>query len=154
MKKFDPFAVALRLLTARERSGRELAERLRQKGFDDAACDETVARCRSLGYLDDARFARGRARQLLESGRAVGRHLLLDLQQHGISESLAREILSELEQEQSPRQVLENLLQRRFPGFDYDRADDRERRRVINFFLRRGFDLALVLDRIKGRVLD
>jgi regulatory protein len=154
MKTPDPLATALRLLTTRDRSERELAERLRRKGFDEPDCRETVARCRELGYLDDARFARGRARQLMESGRAVGKRLLLDLQQHGIDETLARETLSELEQERAPDTILVDLLQRRFPGFDYDQADDRERQRVIQYFLRRGFDLAVVLDRIRGRVLD
>jgi regulatory protein len=154
MKTSDPFAAALRLLTARDRSERELAERLRRKGFDESTCLETVARCRELGYVDDARFARSRARQLMESGRAVGKRLLLDLQQHGIAEALAGETRAELEQKRDQDAVLTELLQRRFSGFDYDQADDRERRRVIQFFLRRGFDLAVVLDRIRGRVQD
>jgi regulatory protein len=154
MKTPDSFAAALRLLTTRERSERELAEGLQRKGFDETTCRETLARCRALGYLDDARFARCRARQLLESGRAVGKRLLLDLRQHGIAEEQARQTLAELEQETDQDAVLAELLQRRFPRFDYHGADDRERRRVIHYFLRRGFDLAVVLERIKVRVPD
>ena len=154
MKKPDAFAAALRLLTARERSEQELTERLKVKGFTEEACREAVTRCRELGYLDDRRFARCRARQLLESGRAVGMRLLIDLQQHGIAEALARETLAELDQEFNQQIILAELLQRRFGRFDYYKAEDREKRRVIHYFLRRGFDLAAVLECIKGRMID
>lgn len=154
MKKPDAFAAALRLLTTRERSEQELAERLRIKGFPEEASREAVIRCCELGYLDDERFARCRARQLLESGRAVGKKLLIDLQQHGVSEVLARETLAELEEEFDQKAVLMELLQRRFGSFDYYQAEDREKRRVIHYFLRRGFDLTTVLECIKGRVVD
>ncbi len=154
MRNSSPFAAALRLLTQREHSIRELADRLQRKGFDEAACCAAIARCRELGYVDDARFARSRARQLLQSGGAVGRRLLLDLQQHGISEEQAREVIAELEGEFPRELVLQALLERRFPRFDYHAADDRERRRVVNYFLRRGFTLAEVLDLFKGRLLE
>jgi regulatory protein len=154
MRNSDPFAAALRLLTKREHSIGELADRLRRKGFDEAACSAAIARCRELGYVDDARFARSRARQLLQSGRAVGRRLLLDLQQHGIPEEQAREVIAELEGEFPRETVLLVLLERRFPHFDYQAADDRERRRVVNYFLRRGFALAAVLDLFKGELVE
>jgi regulatory protein len=154
MRNSDPLAAALRLLTQREHSIRELADRLQRKGFDEAAICAAVARCRELGYVDDARFARCRARQMLQSGRAVGARLLLDLQQHGIPEGLAREAIAELEREFPRQSVLRILLERRFPRFDFHAADDRERRRVVNFFLRRGFALATVLEQIQDRVLD
>jgi regulatory protein len=154
MSNSDAFAAALRLLARREHSVRELADRLQRKGFDEAACCAAIARCRELGYVDDARFARSRARRLLQSGRAVGHRLLLDLQQHGITEEQAREVIAEMEGEFPLEAVLQALLERRFPRFDFQEADDRERRRVVNFFLRRGFALATVLEQIQGRVLD
>lgn len=154
MKKPDAFAAALRLLTARERSEQELAERLKVKGFPEEVTWEAIIRCRELGYLSDERFARCRARQLLESGRAVGKKLLIDLQQHGVCEVLARETLTELEEEFDQKAVLMELLQRRFGSFDYYQAEDREKRRVIHYFLRRGFDLTTVLECIKGRMID
>jgi regulatory protein len=154
MRNSDPFAAALRLLTKREHSIRELADRLRRKGFDEAACSAAIARCRELGYVDDARFVRSRARQLLQSGRAVGQRLLLDLQQHGIAEEQAREVIAEMEGEFPPAGIMQALLERRFPHFNYQAADDRERRRVVNYFLRRGFALASVLDLVKGGLVE
>lgn len=154
MRNPDPFAAALRLLTQREHSVRELADRLQRKGFDESACFAAIARCRELGYVDDARFARSRARLLLQSGRAVGRRLLLDLQQHGIPEEQAREVIAEMEGEFPRETVLQALLERRFPHFDYQAANDRDRRRIVNYFLRRGFALAEVLDLVKGGLVE
>ena len=145
MSVSDPFAAALRLLTVRDRSEAELGERLRLKGHDEEAIASVLERCLRLGYLDDRRFARERARALLRQGRAVGRRLLDDLRRHGIAEGEARDAAAEAEDEFTREEVLAALAERRFPGFDYHQADDRQRQRVVNYFLRRGFALSQVL---------
>ena len=141
----DALPAALRLLALRDRSEAELAARLRRKGFSEAQAAAAVERCRQLGYLDDARFARGRARSLLRQGRAVGPKLLADLRQHGVSETEARAAVAAAKEEFDEQTLLAELLDRRFPGFAFREADERERRRVVNYFLRRGFSLPQVL---------
>ncbi len=146
MTASDPFEAALRLLSARDRSTHELRSRLLRKGCTESAVEAAIGRCRELGYLDDRRFARERARTLLRSGRAVGFRLKAELQRHGISEDLALHICEELGEEICESDLLAELAQRRFPGFDMLQADAREKRRVIHFFLRRGFSTAQILD--------
>ncbi|NIQ98479.1 MAG: regulatory protein RecX [Desulfuromonadales bacterium] len=140
---------ALRLLAHRDRSEAELAERLGRRGHDDKEIADVIERCRQWGYLDDLRFARMRARSLIDSGRAVGRRLLHDLRQRGVDEQTAALVLEEIATETDEDELLEVLRQRRFADFDYARADERQRRRVINFFLRRGFALNRVLAVLK-----
>ena len=140
-----PLAAALRLLTVRDRSEAELTARLRRKGFDETQIADVVERCRRYGYLDDARFARERARSLLRRGRAVGPRLLADLRRHGVSETEARAAAEDAKKDFDERELLVELLERRFPGFVFSAAADRERRRVVNYFLRRGFSLPQVL---------
>ena len=48
---------AFRILARRDHTCKELAEKLRQKGHGHAAIDGALARCRELGYLDDAKTA-------------------------------------------------------------------------------------------------
>ncbi len=142
-------ATALRLLTIRDRSEAELAERLRRKGFAEAAVAEALQRCRELGYLDNRRYAAERARFLLRSGRAVGPRILADLKSRGIAEPDARAALEEASREYSEQRILADALARRFAGFSYHQADDRERRRVVNYFQRRGFPASRVLAFLK-----
>ena len=59
---------AFRILTRRDHTRKELRVKLRQKGFDRAAIERALARCRELGYLDDAKTATIIAGHLAESG--------------------------------------------------------------------------------------
>jgi regulatory protein len=147
-EKTDPWVVALRLLTRRDHSKAELKKRLVEKGAGPEQITEILHRCEELGYLDDLRYAAGRARTLMGLGRAVGHKILIDLRQRGISSELAEQALAQARDEYNDQQVLEDLLERRFPQFDYRTASDNERRRVIHFLQRRGF----LLDRIMAQL--
>lgn len=140
----DAWDSALRLLARREYSEGELDERLRRKGFEENDIAAALQRCRRYGYVDDQRFARLRARQLLTSGRAVGPALLADLQRHRLSEEVARAAMAELAEEFDETEVLRQLCRRRFADFDFETADERRRRRVFNYLRRRGFSAAVL----------
>jgi regulatory protein len=139
------YAAALRLLTRRGYAEVELSGRLLDKGYGAAEVDAALTRCRELGYLDDAHFAQQRALALLRNGRAVGRRACLDLRHRGIAAELAVAAVAAAESEHPPQELLRAQLARRYPHFDYANADAASRRRIINFFLRRGFELPLVL---------
>jgi regulatory protein len=144
------FSAALRLLTRRDRSETELRQKLEQFGFSLAAIDSAVEKCRDYNYLDDRRYATERARSLMRTGRGVGRKISLDLHRKGIDETLVQHAIAAAEEEFPPARLLYDQLQRRFPDFDYATADQRERRRVIGFFQRRGFHLGEIFDVIKN----
>ncbi|MDO3377440.1 regulatory protein RecX [Geoalkalibacter halelectricus] len=141
----DPLALAVRLLSARDRSAAELRAALQRRGVAAELIEQVLDRCRELGYLDDQRFARERARALLRSGRAAGTKILLDLRRRGIDDDLAAAALSAAEAEQSPAQTLRELCARRFADFVYEHADAGERRRVVTFLQRRGFSLDQIM---------
>lgn len=140
-----PWPAALRLLSRRDYSRAELCRRLLDKGYDLADVDLALERCEELGYLDDARFARNRACQLMAQGRAVGPRILGDLRQHGIDDDVAAGALDQARAAYDETELLSTLLERRFPGFNYHSAPDREKRRVIQFFQRRGFPLGCIM---------
>jgi regulatory protein len=141
----EAYATALRLLTRRGYTEVELSGRLLDKGYSAEDAAAALARCRDLGYLDDTHFAQQRALALLRNGRAVGRRARLDLRQHGIDAEVAAAAVAAAENEHPPQELLRMQLVRRYPHIDYARADAASRRRIINFFLRRGFELSLVL---------
>ena len=143
------FAAALRILTRRDRSETELRQKLKQLGFSLSAIETAVDKCQEYNYLNDGRYAAERARILMRTGRGVGRKILLDLRRRGIDETIAHNALQTAESEFSSAELLRDQLNRRFSTFNYTTADNRERRRVIGFFQRRGFPLEQIFTILK-----
>ena len=84
MGEEDPIELAARALQHRDRSRRDLEERLARAGIDADARNDALETLERLGYLDDERFASARAEAL--AGRGYGdawiRH---DLTGHGVA---------------------------------------------------------------------
>ncbi len=144
----DPWPTALRILTGRDYSQAELQRRLLDKGFEQIRIDDTLQRCLELGYLDDARYALNRATSLMNQGRAVGKRILLDLRQRGISEEMACQALDKARETCDEEQLLASIVERRFPHFNYSSAPVKERRRVVHFLQRRGFTINRIMDQL------
>jgi SOS response regulatory protein OraA/RecX len=64
----DPIEIAARALEHRDRSRRQLAERLTRAGVDEARQAEALETLARVGYLDDERYARARAASLADRG--------------------------------------------------------------------------------------
>lgn len=145
----DPFAVALRLLTGRDRSCSELKKRLKDRDFCDDEIDATIRRCLEYGYLDDLRFAENRARALMNSGRAIGRRAVLEMKKHGLESELIESALAAAAEDLDLGALLRELFERRYPDYNNRQADRRMQQRIIGYFQRRGFPLSLILDTMK-----
>src|SRR6185503_13570036 len=63
-----PLDVAARVLSRGSRTEAELAARLAKIGYSAGKVAETIARCRELGYVNDAGVAMDRARTLRARG--------------------------------------------------------------------------------------
>ncbi|MRR55858.1 MAG: regulatory protein RecX [Deltaproteobacteria bacterium] len=146
-----PLALALNLLSRRDHSEAELRKKLFPKGFTAEALDETMARLKSAGYLDDRRFARSFAESALRNGRGYGFRLRLEMSRRGIAAEIIEETLAALGDEYEEITTLSELMARKFEGFDPQQADERQKRRVISYFQRRGFSLAAIVRVIRDR---
>jgi regulatory protein len=90
--------VALRALRHRDLSRRELAERLRAKGFGETEREEALETLERTGLLDDRRFAESRARSLA-SRRAGDAAIRFALSGAGVDAETVEEALETLEPE-------------------------------------------------------
>lgn len=138
-------AKALRLLAARPRTAAQVRERLSRDGLGEAA-DEVVAWLARLGYLDDAAYARARARSLTAPGRLGPRLAERRLVAEGIRPDDAREAvgraISEAGEGAPPEAVeaaLARALAERRARAPLASLDDRARARLARFLLGRGF---------------
>jgi regulatory protein len=142
-------AIALRQLAARARTEAQLRARLSRDGLD-AEADATVAWLRGLGYLDDAAYARARARGLVAPGRLGPRLAERRLQGEGIPAAEARAaVAAALAEEGGDARAAElercrDLLARRSRAAAPAELDERGLRRLSRFLLGRGFSPSVV----------
>jgi regulatory protein len=146
----DLLARALRILGRRDHSEAELRQKLERFGFSASVLDEVIERCYSYNYLNDERYAQVKSREMLRNGRGVGPKILFELRRRGIKENLAHAALQSASEEIPPEEVFRQQLERRFPNFNYAAANDKERRRVVGYFQRRGFDLGTIFNLLKN----
>jgi len=135
-------ALCLRILSGHARTESQIRRRLAGAGLEEAA-GEAIAWLLRLGYLDDAAYARARARSLLSPGRlgpgAVERRLLAA----GVAPPLARaavtEALGEGADGRDELALCRALAERRAGGRRPPELEPRDRARLARFLLARGF---------------
>jgi len=125
---------ALRLVSYRPRSERELRERLDRKGFPRPAVEETLRRLRELGLLDDAAFARFWA-ETRQAARPRSRRLLVgELRQRGVAAEVAEEAVADVSDEAAAYEAASGRM-RKISGLEYQPF----REKLGRFLTGRGF---------------
>jgi regulatory protein len=135
----------LRFLETRDRSGGEVAARLRRHGYDEEVVSAAIVWLEERGFVDDRRFASSYAAEKRRAGWGR-RRVESELLRRGIDRSILDETLDS-EGRQGEDASAENdliaVVARRFgaeAGVDRGRAE----RRARAFLLRRGHDWGAV----------
>jgi regulatory protein len=150
---FSARRAALRILTFRALPSPEIRRRLVRKGFVQPAADEAVGALVSSGLIDDQAFALHYARTRARRFRYGPGRLKRDLQRFGIGDreaGVAVEAALELEGVEAVDLLREAAAKklRTLRGLD----PVTRRRKLKIYLLRRGFDLADVIEVVKAAV--
>ncbi|MGQ0507220.1 MAG: regulatory protein RecX [Myxococcaceae bacterium] len=145
---------AVRLLSMRARTRRELELGLQRRGYSERAIGTALTRVVELGYLDDASYARTRATSLLREAKMGPAGVVQRLVARGVPESDAKQAVKtacrELgaSNENLARRLLENkgLLSRSLSVKDRARAE--------RLLAARGFEADLAAALLGEPVLD
>ena len=105
----NPIDLAARALQHRDRSRRELDDRLARAGVGDEERADALDALERVGYVDDARFAVARAEAL--AGRGYGDEAIRhDLARHGIDAEGVADVIAGLDPElERARALVERL---------------------------------------------
>lgn len=155
VRRLEALDAALRLLSTRPRSRRELERRLGGKGFSDDAVSATLERCGALGYLDDVAFAAAHARDRIRLRPRGKLRLLAELREKGVSDADARSGIERAfrEEEVTERELAERVLEKKWRGLA-DRDRRKERRRLAGHLKRRGFPFDLIRELVGDRIRE
>ncbi|MFZ5800326.1 MAG: regulatory protein RecX [Candidatus Omnitrophota bacterium] len=131
---------AYKLLKCRDRSEKEICQRLKLKGFSQEVIRQAVEHLYKLNYLDDRRFAKAWVASRLNKPLGI-RRIVLELKQKGIGQDLINEVLAEISPTYDEHSAAWDLLKAKFKNLKMN-DDDQLRRRIFSFLIRRGFSLS------------
>lgn len=124
---------ALWLLSTRDHSKRELETKIRKTADGDSA-KKAVERMEELGLVDDEKFARRYAEELINIKHLSVRGAKFKLTEKGIDCDLADEILEEMAPD--PREHIEILIERKYSR---QLSDEKGRRKTVAALQRMGY---------------
>ena len=117
-----------------DRTEYKLREKLSEGGYPDEAIEDAIGYVKRYHYLDDERYARNYV--FLAQDRKSRKKLSIELYQRGIKKELIDRILEEEYDADEEKQICQ-LLEKR--GFDPKTCSEKERQKLYQFLLRRGF---------------
>ena len=124
---------ALWLISYRDHSKRELETKI-LKTSDKESAQKAVERMEELGLIDDEKYARRCAEQLINVKHLSVRGAKYKLTEKGIDRELAEQILEELSP--NPREHIEILIEKKYANA---LSDEKGRRRTVAALQRLGY---------------
>lgn len=136
---------ALRYLSFRNRSVKELRTFLLGKGYDPEVVSRTLTRLEEVGLVDDRAFAKAWAEVRVKS-KGMGERLLEhELRQKGITKEIIRGAVEGLGEEEERALSLALARVERLKGLDKETA----KRRLAGFLHRKGYSGEVVYDVVR-----
>jgi regulatory protein len=139
---------AYRLLKVRNRSEREIRDRLSRKGYPAEVVDKVIAYLGQLGLVDDKRFAQEWVNFRLKVPFGLKR-IFLELRHKGIAEDIINEVLDKVRKCRAESQVLNELVRKKLCSLrKHERDKIKIKQRLYAFLLRRGFSSGDIIELI------
>lgn len=128
---------ALRLLSVRPRSRRELEDRLLRAGFESAEVQEELGRLQDVGLIDDERFAREFTDHQVGTRLAGRRAVRSALSAKGVDRGTIELVLAEMAGDEAERaEELARARVSRLAGLPPEKAYAR----LVSLLVRRGHE--------------
>lgn len=127
---------ALRLIEFRDRTEKEIRDKLLDKGYDENQADEEIEFLKNYGYVNDLRYAERFTSDAINLKKWGKIRIRTELLRKGIDRETIDNVIEDAFFEIDDDRVL-SQLQVRFKNSDL--SNIKERTRIFNFFLRRGF---------------
>jgi regulatory protein len=144
-RRLEPYSYALRLLSLKPRTKKELTEALKKRGTPGKEIEVILTRLEDLGYIDDIRYAEVFSRFGARE-RIWGRfRILLEMKKRGIAEDVAEEAVSRyFSEDEAEEDILKRALEKRLrvAGHPKDMA---QFKRFYDYLARKGFPSGLII---------
>jgi len=141
---------ALKLLSVRARSVKEIRTRLSDKGVDGYVLEKVIEKLLDLNYLDDAEFAGQWTRHLALNLLYGNRRIEASLREKGIPETIIGKAISDNREELDEKAALLRVLNKKLKGLETQNLDQKHRARLARMLAGRGFSTSLIFDTLRN----
>lgn len=135
---------AMHLLERQDRTEKQLRDKLKQGEYKEEVIDEAIAYVKSFHYIDDERYARNYIRYRQET--KTKQQLKIALMKKGIEQEIISYAMED-EYVADEIKLAKHLLAKK--QFDKEEATDKERNRMMNMLVRRGYSYEVVRDLVR-----
>lgn len=145
----DALTIALKFLSSRPRSIKEVRDRLGDKGFGAEETDKTLQDLEAAGYLDDEKFAAMLAGSRVRYKNWGPLKIRNELAQKGVAKDIAERALEGLKPgatNRAAQEALRKWIKRNGVAQPFDRKISLK---AYRFLLSRGFPSPLVMEILK-----
>ena len=142
--------MALRLLSARGRSLKEIRTRLTDRGVESPVLEKVIEKLLDLNYLDDTEFARQWARHLAFTLLYGNRRIAESLREKGVSEEIIKRSISQTREELDEKEAIRRILGKKIKYLGSEKLDLKQKRRLSQMLSGRGFSAGLIYEALKN----
>ncbi len=145
---------ALRLLSVRARSIKEIRAKLTDKGVEGPVLEKVIEKLLDLNYLDDTEFAGQWARHLAFNLLYGNRRIEASLREKGIPEEIIEKADSKNREELEEKAALSRVLNKKIKGFETRNLDCKQKARLARMLAGRGFPTSLIYEALRNTQED
>lgn len=141
---------ALRLLSVRARSIKEIRAKLADRGVEGPVLEKVIEKLLDLNYLDDTEFAGQWARHLAFNLLYGNRRIEASLREKGIPEEIIEKAVSENREELEEKAALSRVLNKKIKGLETRNLDRKQMARLARMLTARGFPVSLIYEALRN----
>ena len=134
---------ALKVIEFKDRTEKEIREKLTQKGYDENITEDEIAFLKDYGFINDLRYAQRFVSDAINLKKWGMARIRAELLRKGVDREIIDNAVEDAFMDIDDDRLLKEM-QRRFKNSDL--SNIKERTRIFNFYMRRGFSP----DEIKG----
>lgn len=135
---YSAFDTALYYITYKDRTKKEICTKLKEKGYSCSDIDYAIEKLIYYGYINEEGYTLSYIRSNI--GKKGPARISSELTNRGIDREIIREKMEEFHWNEEESIV--RILETRFSSADF--GDEKIKRRVYNFLLRRGFGFSSI----------
>ncbi|MBE6008492.1 MAG: regulatory protein RecX [Lachnospiraceae bacterium] len=137
---------AAAFLGASKKTEKAVYDKLSESGYPEDICEKVIEELKSYGYINDLDYALSYIEDRLKVNPRGVYGLKMELRQKGVKDSVIEKAIDMTEIDESIY-IKQLMIKKRY---DLQDMDEKEKKKLYDFLLRRGFSYGIIKDTIKN----